>query len=102
MPRARSFATFAAVGDDASPRALAWAVVALCIAQIISWGTLFYTLAVLGPALAEAAGVGEIALFASFSAGLVVSGALAPLIGRRIDTHGGRNVLAAGSVLAAV
>ena len=74
---------------------------ALGIAQIISWGSLFYTIAVLGPALAKAAGVGEIALFASFSAGLVVSGLIAPLIGRRIDTHGGRNVLSAGSVLAA-
>ena len=75
---------------------------ALGIAQIISWGSLFYTIGVLGPALAQTAGVGEIALFASFSAGLVVSGLMAPVTGRRIDTHGGRNVLAAGSVLAAI
>ena len=75
---------------------------ALGVAQIISWGSLFYTIGVLGPALGQAAGVGEVALFASFSAGLVVSGLLAPVTGRRIDTHGGRNVLAAGSVLAAI
>jgi len=80
---------------------LAYTVTALGVAQIISWGSLFYTIAVLGPALASAAGVGEVALFASYSAGLVVSGLLAPMVGRRIDTHGGRDVLSAGSLLAA-
>jgi len=90
------------VDEIRSSRSLAASVAALGIAQIISWGSLFYTIAVLGPALATAAGVGEIALFASFSAGLVVSGLLAPMVGQRIDTHGGRSVLSGGSVLAAI
>ena len=90
------------MADAIASRALAATVVALGIGQIISWGSLFYTVAVLGPALARAAGVGEVALFAAFSAGLVVSGLIAPSVGRRIDTHGGRNVLSMGSVLAAM
>jgi MFS family permease len=77
-------------------------VTALGIAQIVSWGTLFYTIAVLGPALREATGVGELLLYAAYSAGLFVSGIAAPRIGREIDARGGRPVLAGGSVLAVV
>jgi MFS family permease len=77
-------------------------VTALGIAQIVSWGTLFYTIAVLGPALREATGVGELLLYAAYSAGLFVSGVAAPRIGREIDARGGRPVLAGGSLLAAV
>lgn len=75
---------------------------ALGFAQIVSWGTLFYTIAVLGPALREAAGVGEVTLYACYSAGLVISGLVAPAIGRRIDARGGRLVLTAGSMLGAL
>jgi predicted MFS family arabinose efflux permease len=77
-------------------------VAALGFAQIISWGTLFYTIAVLGPALREATGVGEVPLYTSYSIGLVVSGLMAPAIGRRIDARGGRRVLSAGSLIGAI
>ena len=90
------------MADTQRPGSLAYTVAALGVAQIISWGSLFYTIAVVGPALASAAGVGEIGLFASYSAGLVLSGLIAPIVGRRIDTHGGRGVLSAGSLLAAI
>jgi hypothetical protein len=75
-------------------------VAALGVAQIVSWGTLFYTIAVLGTAMREAAGVSEVVLHAAYSAGLLVSGLCAPAVGRRIDAHGGRGVLATGSLLA--
>ncbi len=81
---------------------LAVTVSALGIAQIISWGTLFYTIAVLGRAMREAVGVTEIYLYAAYSTGLAVSGLLAPRVGRTIDRRGGRIVLSAGSVLAAL
>jgi len=77
-------------------------VTALGIAQIISWGTLFYTIAVLGPPMRAELGVGEVWLFGSFTAGLAVSGLLSPAVGRAIDVRGGRRVLAAGSLLAAI
>lgn len=36
------------------------AVTALGIAQIVSWGSLFYTIAVLGPPMRAELGVGEV------------------------------------------
>jgi hypothetical protein len=76
-------------------------VAALGVAQIVSWGTLFYTIAVLGAAMREAIGVSEVVLHGAYSAGLLLSGLLAPAVGRRIEAHGGRGVLATGSLLAA-
>lgn len=77
-------------------------VTALGIAQIISWGSLFYAIGVLGSAMRKDLGVSELFLFGAFTAGLLVSGTLAPLAGRLIDRRGGRIVLTAGTVLAAV
>src|SRR5205085_5281378 len=76
-------------------------VTALGIAQIVSWGTLFYAIGVLGPAMRRDLGVSELFLFGVFSAALLVSGTLAPLMGRLIDRRGGRFVLSLGSVLGA-
>jgi predicted MFS family arabinose efflux permease len=77
-------------------------VVALGIAQIVSWGTLFYTIAVLGAAMRQDLGVSDVVLFGSFTAGLLLSGIASPLVGHQIDAHGGRRVLAAGSLLGAL
>ncbi len=74
---------------------------ALGVAQIISWGTLFYTIAVLGAAMRADTGVGELWLFGSFTVGLLVSGLVSPMVGRAIDRRGGRPVLATGSLLGA-
>lgn len=92
-----------AIGKHAPPAPGVWRTVcALGIAQIVSWGTLFYTIAVLGPAMRDELGIGDIALFGSFTCGLLVSGLVSPFVGRRIDAHGGRQVLVAGSILGAV
>ena len=77
-------------------------VCALGVAQIVSWGTLFYAIAVLGPPMRDALHVDDVALFGSFTLGLLVSGLAAPAVGRRIDARGGRGVLATGSVLGAL
>lgn len=85
------------------PAPLLWRrVCALGVAQIVSWGTLFYTIAVLGQAMRMATGVSDLWLYGSYTAGLFASGLVSPAVGRDIDTHGGRRSLAAGSVLAAV
>ncbi len=81
---------------------LAPLVSTLGIAQIISWGTLFYAIGVLGPAMRRDLGVSELFLFGSFTAGLLVSGTLAPVAGRLIDRRGGRFVLTLGSILGVV
>lgn len=76
-----------------------WRVSALGVAQIVAWGTLFYTIAVLGAAMRADTGVNELWLFGSFTAGLFLSGIVSPYVGRQIDLRGGRRVLMAGSLL---
>ena len=75
---------------------------ALGIAQIVSWGTLFYAIGVLGSGMRRDLGISELFLFGSFTAALLVSGTLAPVMGRLIDRRGGRFVLSLGTVLAAI
>jgi MFS family permease len=75
---------------------------ALGIAQIISWGSLYYAIGVLGPPMRAELGVSELFLFGSFTAGLLACGALAPATGRAIDRLGGSKVLSAGSAAGAL
>lgn len=77
-------------------------VTGLGIAQIVSWGTLFYAIGVLGAPMRTEVGVSELFLFSCFTAGLVVSAMAAPLSGRWVDRKGGRVVLSTGSVLGAI
>jgi len=91
-----------AEGGAASARHLSARIAALGVAQIISWGTLFYTIAVLGAPMRADLGVGDMLLFGAFSAGLFVSGATSPLVGRLIDAGRSREVLAAGSIAGAL
>lgn len=83
-------------------RSLMPLISALGIAQIISWGSLFYAIGVLGPSMRGELGVSELFLFGAFTAGLLVSGTLAPVAGRAIDRRGGRVVLSLGSCLGAL
>jgi len=96
----------APVNDGASaavPVAFLWRrTCALGVAQIVSWGTLFYTIAVLGASMRADTGVSELWLFGSFTAGLFLSGIASPLVGRDIDARGGRRTLVTGSLLAAL
>jgi MFS family permease len=85
-----------------SAKLLAPLISALGIAQIVSWGSLFYAIGVLGPAMRRDLGVSELFLFTTFTASLLVSGTLAPYAGRLIDERGGRFVLSSGSVLGAI
>ena len=91
---------------DADPRRpaphLGARVTALGIAQVVSWGTLFYAIAVLGATMRADLGVSDTLLFGAYSAGLFVSGALSPVVGRWIDRGHARLALAAGSCVAAV
>ena len=80
-----------------------WRLVpALGIAQIISWGALYYSIAVFGASMRRELNLSEAALFGAYSLSLLLSGFAAPLAGRAIDRFGGRIVLSVGSVTAAV
>lgn len=80
-----------------------WRTVSLLgIAQIISWGTLYYTLTVLAAPIREELRCSDLMIFGAFTLGQLVSGAVAPFIGRRIDRLGGRGVMSLGSAIAAL
>lgn len=74
---------------------------ALGIAQIVSWGTLYYSVAVLAKDVRGELGVSASFLFGAYTAALIASAVLAPTAGRLVDRYGGRLVMSAGSVLGA-
>ena len=74
---------------------------ALGVAQIISWGSVYYAIGVLGPQMARELGLPNVLVFGAFTGGLILSGLVSPLVGRMIDERGGRLVLSLGSVLSA-
>ena len=92
----------ASSGERATTIRLTWLIPALGIAQIISWGTLFYAIAVLGEAMRGELGISATWLFGAFTVGLLISGIVSPAVGRLVDAQGGRFVLSWGSVLGAV
>jgi MFS family permease len=65
----------------------------------MAWGSSFYLPAILAGPVARDLGVGQSAVFAALSAALLVSGVIGPAIGRHIDRHGGRDVMAASSLV---
>lgn len=77
-------------------------VAALGVTQVISWGTLYYAFAVVMPSLQEALGATSATVVGAYSLSLLVSGVVAVPVGRYIDTHGSRVLMAAGSFLAVV
>src|SRR5437764_194933 len=76
-------------------------VIGLGIGQVISWGTLIYSIAVLGGPMGVDLEASSTVVFGAFSFSLVVSGAVGPYVGRLIDRIGGRPILAWGSFGAA-
>jgi predicted MFS family arabinose efflux permease len=79
-----------------------WRVVcALGVTQIVAWGSLHYSIAVLGADMARSFGVSISTALLGFTGALVMSGLAAPAAGRWIDRRGGRLPMAGGSLLAA-
>ncbi|MBF6253929.1 MFS transporter [Nocardia farcinica] len=91
-----------AVSTSAAPAAtgLRRVLVVLCATEITSWGILFYAFPVLLGAITTDTGWSPTALTAVFSAGQLLTAATGILVGRRLDRHGPRLVMTAGSVLA--
>ena len=80
-----------------------WGLVAVfAVTQNISWGTLYYTPAVLAAHVQAETGWSLPFVLGGFSTGILVSGLAAPLAGRWIDARGGRVVMGAGSLVAAL
>ncbi|MCE8028244.1 MFS transporter [Halomonas daqingensis] len=77
-------------------------VVALGVSQTLAWGSTYYLPAILAVPMARDLGLATGTVFAAFSSALVVSAVLGPAVGRRIDRFGGRDVLAASSLVFAL
>ncbi|MCC2974157.1 MFS transporter [Massilia sp. IC2-476] len=74
----------------------------LAITQIASWGALYYAFAVLAPDIRRDLGISAETAFAAYSWSLLVSGVAATPIGALVDRHGGRYVMAIGSLASAI
>ncbi len=74
-------------------------VLVLGSTQTLAWASSYYLPAVLADAIAHDTGVSTNALFAIFSAALIISALLGPRMGRMIDAGGGNRVLAGSNVL---
>jgi MFS family permease len=77
-------------------------ITALGVAQILGWGSSFYFPAVLAAPIVADTGWSLPWTVGGTSIGLLVAGLVSPRIGRLIDRHGGRPVLAASSILFAL
>ncbi len=77
-------------------------VVPLAVAQLVSWGSLYYAFAVIvGPMSAEFAW-SKTSVNAALSVGLAMTGLASYGVGRAIDLHGGRALMTAGSAAATI
>ena len=74
-------------------------VLTLGSAQTLAWGSTYYLPAILAQPMAQDLGVSTGTIFGAFSASLVVAALLGPSVGRWIDSHGGRGILSASSLV---
>jgi MFS family permease len=76
-------------------------VAALGTAQTLAWASSYYLPAVLAAPIATDIGVPRSWVFAAFSMALLIAAFAGPRIGRAIDCHGGRGVLALSNLVLA-
>src|SRR3954454_18367359 len=77
-------------------------ITALGITQILAWGSSYYLPAVLAKPIAADTGWPLSYVVGGLSVGLLAAGIVSPPVGRPIQQHGGRRILAASVVLMAV
>lgn len=76
--------------------AIAWT---LGFTELISWGVLYYAFTVLLVPMQQEFGWSAGAITGAYSLSMLVSGLVAPMLGRWLDDHGPRGVMTCGSVL---
>ena len=80
-----------------------WApIVGLGLTQLIGWGATFTALGILGAPIARDLNLPREAVFGGVTIMMLVSAALAPSLGRRIDRLGSRHLMVPGSLVGAV
>lgn len=76
-------------------------VAALGISQTLAWASSYYLPAILADPISRDIGVPRYLPFAALSLALLIAAFAGPAIGRRIDRHGGRGVLAISNLVLA-
>ena len=74
---------------------------ALGTAQTLAWGSSYYLPAILADPIASGLHLSRTVVFGAFSGALLLSAFLGPAVGRAIDAHGGRGVLALSNLVLA-
>lgn len=80
---------------QAHPWVMVWT---MAVAQVISWGTLFYAFSLFVVPMQESLGWSRPLLNGALSLGLLSTGVAAFPVGAWIDRHGGRGVMTLGSL----
>lgn len=70
--------------------------------MIVSWGQLFYSMAVLWPQVAADLDFSRTTIFTVISLTLLINGLASPAAGRAIDLYSGRVMMSVGSLVAAL
>jgi MFS family permease len=77
-------------------------VLPLAFAQLVSWGSLYYSFAVISGPMGAELGWSKPAVSGALSLGLAMTGIASFFAGRAIDRYGGRHLMTAGSIAATV
>lgn len=77
-------------------------VAALGTSQTLAWASTYYIPAILAAPIARDIGISQAGFFGVFSAALLLSAALGPMVGRHIDRVGGRGMLAWSNLVIAL
>lgn len=77
-------------------------VTALAVTQTIGYGVLYYAFSVFLAPMARDLHATNAQVTAALTLSILVAALCAPLVGRLLDTHGGRGLMTAGSVLGTV
>ncbi|MBB3726061.1 MFS transporter [Nonomuraea dietziae] len=87
--------------DGGQPRSgRGWRIVAaLAVTQTIGYGVLSYAFSVFLTPMAADLQAGTAQIAAALTTAILVAALCAPLVGRLLDTYGGRGLMSAGSVL---
>jgi MFS family permease len=88
-----------APADAAGGRGTGLFLWSLSLAQLVSWGILFYSIAVFFVPMREELGWSKAVVSAGITIGLVSSGIFAPWVGAQIDRGNAWPVLTGGSIL---
>lgn len=75
---------------------------ALCIAELVSWGLLYYSLPVAVTPISADMGWSQTTVTAALTAGLIVSALAGVRVGRLLDSHGPRALMSLGTVIGIV